>query len=327
MKNENSRDKFIKMTDFDLDKKEHGYQEDTLSQEFNYLNLVRKVLEEGSWKEGRNGRTKELFGEMIRFSLRDHTLPLLTTKLVSFKTILKELLFFIKGQTDNRILINQGVHIWDANGKREFLDSRGLTEYPENCLGPIYGFQWRRFNSKYDICRCLPCQICNCNKSEDNIDQLQDVINKLKNPATRNDRRLIVTAWNPCQIGLMALPPCHMMFQFNVTDGNKLSCLMTQRSADIGLGLPYNIASYAILTHLIAHHCGLVAHEVILSIGSAHIYECHIPQLREQLEREPKRFPTLSINTLRGEIDDYELSDFVVNDYEHHPAIRMELIA
>ena len=151
-----------------------------------YLDLVKDVIDNGSWKTGRNGRTKEVFGRMLRFSLSDNKLPLLTTKHVSWKTVLKELLFFIKGQSDNRILNNQGVHIWDWNSTREFLDSRGLTKYPEGILGPIYGVNWRNFNGKYDICRCTESQICKCNslEKEGRIDQLQDVIDKLKNPAT-----------------------------------------------------------------------------------------------------------------------------------------------
>lgn len=304
-----------------------------VTDEKQYLDIVKDVLENGTWKEGRNGRTKEVFGRMLRFSLSDNKLPLLTTKHVSWKTVLKELIFFIRGQSDNRILNKQGVHIWDGNSTREFLDSRGLTEYPEGILGNIYGFQWRNFNGKYDICKCSliesPSQLCNCNslEKEGRIDQLQNVIDKLKNPDKRNDRRLIVSAWNPCQIDKMALPPCHLMFQFNVTDCNKLSCLMTQRSADIGLGLPYNIASYAILTHLIAHHCGLEAHELILSIGSAHIYEQHIPQLTEQLTREPRLFSTLTIVNLKEKIEEYNVSDFKVFNYNPHPVIKMEFVA
>ena len=301
-----------------------------------YLNLVRDIIDNGDWKEGRNGRTKEVFGRMLRFSLSDNKLPLLTTKHVSWKTVLKELIFFIRGQSDNKILIKQGIHIWDGNSTRDFLDSRGLEDYPDGILGPIYGVQWRNFNGKYEICRCNLLErelfinkICTCNSlaKEERIDQLQNVIDKLMNPATRNDRRLIVSAWNPCQINEMSLPPCHMMFQFNVTDDNKLSCLMTQRSADVGLGLPYNIASYAILTHLIANHCGLVAHELIISIGSAHIYEQHIPQLTEQLTRNTKIFPNINISGIKEKIEEYDVSDFRVDNYNPHPMIRMEFVA
>lgn len=295
-----------------------------------YLNLVKDVMENGHWIEGRNGRTKEVFGRMLRFSLKDNTFPLLTTKKMSWKTILKELLWFIRGETDNRILNEQGVHIWDANASREFLDSRGLQRYREGILGAIYGFQWRNFNGKYKTCRCESLTDCKCNlinNEEDRFDQLQDVINKLKDPKKRNDRRLIVSAWNPCQIDQMALPPCHVMFQFNVSEGNKLSCLMTQRSADIGLGLPYNIASYAFLTHLIAYHCGLEAKELIISLGSAHIYEQHIPQLTEQITREPKEFSKISIVGSDLAIEDFTPENFTIIDYDSHPTIKMELIA
>lgn len=289
--------------------------------ETEYLNLVRDVLDNGHWKDGRNGRTKEVFGRMIRFPLENGTLPLLTTKYVSWPTVLRELLFFVRGQTDNRILNAQGVHIWDANCTREFLDSRGLQHYPEGCLGPNYGHQWRNFNAKYQISSDIESE----SKSGE-FDQLMDVIQKLKDPSTRNDRRLIVTAWNPCQLHEMALPPCHVMFQFSVMD-DKLSCLMTQRSADIGLGLPFNIASYALLTHMIAKHCGLHAHELIISIGSAHIYEQHIEPLMQQISRSVYQSPTLEISEVKENIEDYCVEDFKVKGYKFHPRIRMEMIA
>lgn len=297
--------------------------------EYEYLHLVSDVLENGEWKIGRNGKTKEVFGRMMRFSLKDGTLPLLTTKLVSWKTVLKELLWFIKGQTDNRILNEQGVTIWNGNSTREFLDGRGLTDYPEGILGNIYGFQWRNFNGNYEICKCTDLSTCKCNSLEnkDRVDQLQYIIDQLKDPAGRNSRRLIMTAWNPAQIDKMALPPCHMMCQFNVTDDGKLSCLLTQRSGDIGLGVPYNIASYAFLTHLIAHHTGLVANELIVSLGNAHIYEDHVEPLETQLKLIPHKFPKLKILEVRDKIEDYVLEDYQVVDYVHHPSIKMKFIA
>lgn len=299
------------------------------SDENQYLNLVKEILDNGTWENGRNGRTKEVFGRMMRFSLEDNTLPLITTKLVSWKTVLIELLWFIRGQTNNKILNEQGVHIWDGNSTRDFLDNVGLKEYPEGILGGIYGYQWRNFNGEYEICKCEDLKKCNCNSlsKTNRIDQLQNVINDLKDPNKRSSRRLIVSAWNPCQISKMALPPCHVMYQFKVTEGNKLSCLLTQRSCDIGLGVPYNIASYGFLTHLIAHHCGLEAKELIISLGSAHIYEEHIPQLREQINRIPYRFPNISIIDYRENPEDYEKEDFVITGYSHHPSIKMKFVA
>ena len=195
-------------------------------EEYQYLNLLENILDNGHWEEGRNGKTKSIFGNSMRFSLKDGKIPILTTKKTAWKTCLKELLWFIRGETNNKILKEQGVHIWDANGSREFLDSRGLFNYEEDELGPIYGWQWRQFNKPFfskgqeDITK------------EEGIDQLQQIIDALKDPNQRTSRRLIMTAWNPCQLLQMALPPCHILCQFNVHDGNKLSCMMVQRSCD-----------------------------------------------------------------------------------------------
>lgn len=301
------------------------------SDEHQYLSHVSNILRHGDTKtENRNGETKEMLGLTMRFSLQDATFPLLTTKLVSWKTVLKELLFFIRGETDNRILQAQGVHIWDTNSTREFLDSRGLIDYSVNQLGPVYGRQWRAFNEPYEPCRCLSLEECNCQKVtsiSNRCDQLQDVIDQLKHPTNRFSRRLIVSAWNPQQIKSMALPPCHLMFQFMVNSRNELSCIMTQRSADMGLGVPYNIASYALLTHLIAHHCNLKVGELIMNLGSAHIYKQHYNPLWEQIHRIPGTFPKIYISTKREKIEDYVLEDFIVEGYNHQGSIRMEMIA
>lgn len=254
----------------------------------------------------------------MRFSLKEGKIPILTTKKVAWKICLKELLWFIRGNTDNTLLQKQGVHIWDANGSREFLNSRGLVERKENDLGPIYGFQWRHFNAKYR----------GCSEKYDGkgIDQLEEIIEALKNPETRTSRRLVMTAWNPCALHEMALPPCHILCQFNVHDGNKLSCCMYQRSSDEFLGSPFNIASYSFLTHLLAKHCGLEAHEFVYFIGNAHIYEQHIDAVKQQLQREPYDFPTVEITQQRENIDDYIVEDFVVSNYKSHEAIKGDLI-
>lgn len=294
-------------------------------EEHQYLNILKNILNDGFWDEGRNGKTKSLFGHTMRFSLKNNKIPILTTKKTAWKTCLKELLWFIRGQTDNKILKEQGVHIWDANGSREFLDSRGLNEYSEDELGPIYGYQWRHFNKPYKrdnnsegIDQPISDQL--------NIDQLQQIIDALKDPKQRTSRRLIMTAWNPCQLDEMALPPCHIVCQFNV-HGNNLSCSMYQRSGDFPLGIPFNIASYAFLTHLIAKHCGLEAYEFIHFVGNCHIYEEHIDAMRTQVLREPIEFPTVCIKNIKENINDYEVDDFEIENYKSHDAIKMKMVA
>ncbi len=294
-------------------------------EEYQYLNIIQDIIDKGTWEEGRNGKTKSIFGGMMRFSLKDGQIPILTTKKTAWKTCLKELLWFIRGDTDNKILKEQCVHIWDANGSREFLDSRGLTSYPEDMLGPIYGYQWRNFNASYN---CFTGkQIEDLEHPFNGVDQLQQIIDALKDPKQRTSRRLIMSAWNPKQIDQMALPPCHVMCQFNVHDGNKLSCAMYQRSGDFPLGIPFNIASYSFLTHLIAKHCGLEAYEFVHFVGNCHIYEDHVEPMKEQLKRQPFKFPTVSIKQVRENINDYTVEDFEVHNYQSHEAIKMKMVA
>jgi len=291
--------------------------------EYQYLYLIHKILKEGTMEEGRNGKTKSIFGNSMRFSLRDGTLPLLTTKRVAWKTCFKELMWFIRGRTDNAELQKEGVHIWDGNTTREFLDSRGLNHYREGLIGPGYGFQWRHFNAKYDS---------NTGDIESDswagIDQLQQIIDALKDPAQQTSRRLIMTAWNPTQLNDMALPPCHILSQFNVREGKYLSCSLYQRSGDTGLGVPFNIASYSFLTHILAKHCGLEADEFVYYLGNAHIYDDHIEPLKQQLEREPYSFPKITINKKHNNINDYTLDDIVfLEEYKSHPTIKMDMRA
>ncbi len=289
-------------------------------EEQQYLNLIKNILENGTWEEGRNGKTKAIFGASMRFSLKDGKIPILTTKKTAWKTCLKELLWFIRGETDNNILKEQGVHIWDGNSSREFLDSRGLTQYEVNELGPIYGRQWRHFNAECDD---------NGKKIADSngVDQLQQIIDALKDPAQRTSRRLIMTAWNPCQLNDMALPPCHILCQFNVHDGNKLSCSMYQRSNDEACGTSFNIASYSFLTHLLAKHCGLEAFEFVYFKGNCHIYEDHVDGLKLQITREPFPFPTVSIKQVRENINDYQVDDFILENYQSHEPIKFQMVA
>jgi thymidylate synthase len=292
-----------------------------VSEEYQYLNLIQNILENGTWEHGRNGRTKSIFGNSMRFSLANGKIPILTTKKTAWKTCLKELLWFIRGQTDNKLLQEQGVHIWDGNSSREFLDSRNLSSNTEGILGPIYGRQWRNFNAPYN---CVNGKLLdNENKG---IDQLQQIIDQLKDPTQRTSRRLIMTAWNPCQLDEMALPPCHILCQFNVHDGNKLSCSMYQRSNDEACGTSFNIASYSFLTHLLAKHCGLEAHEFVYFKGNCHIYEEHIEGMKTQIERKPFPFPTVSIKEVKQNINDYQVDDFVIIGYQHHDPIKFQMV-
>ncbi len=286
----------------------------TFHDENQYLNLIEDILETNEEFVGRNGKTLAVFGSAMHFSLENNTIPYLTTKKLAHKTCLKELLWFIKGSTSNKKLKEQNVHIWDANSSREFLDSRGLTDYREDDLGPVYGFQWRYFNADYVD--------CDTDYTGKGIDQLNYIIEQLKNPETRNSRRLIMSAWNPCQIDKMALPPCHVLCQFNVLN-NKLSCSLYQRSGDVGLGVPFNIASYSILTHLIAHHVGLEAYEFIYYLGNAHIYDDHIETLKTQKDIIPYRFPTLTIAKHYECIDEYKVEDFVIENYKFHEQMKL----
>lgn len=294
------------------------YRNTIYHEENQYLNLIDNILEENTEFDGRNGKTLAIFGSSMHFTLENNIIPLLTTKKLAYKTCLKELLWFIKGLTNNQTLIDQNVHIWDANGSREFLNSRGLYNNIVNDLGPIYGFQWRHFNANYND--------CNTNYKNKGIDQLKYIIEQLKNPETRNSRRLIMTAWNPCQLELMALPPCHVMCQFNVSNNNMLSCSLYQRSGDVGLGVPFNIASYCYLTHLIAHHCDLIPYEFIYNLGNAHIYNDHIEGLNKQKNRIPYTFPKLKIINKYNNIEDYKLSDFIIEDYNYHDSINLIMI-
>jgi thymidylate synthase len=290
-----------------------------LHEEYQYLNLIHDIIHSGVHEKGRNGFTKSVFGASMVFSLTDGKIPILTTKRTAWKTCFKELLWFIRGDTNNTNLQKESVHIWDANGSREFLDSRGLVNNREGDLGPVYGHQWRHFNAAYSD--------CDADYNGKGVDQLLQIIEQLKNPETRTSRRMVMTAWNPCQLDEMALPPCHILCQFNVHDGNKLSCALYQRSGDVGLGVPFNIASYSALTHIIAKHCDLEACEFIYHLGNAHIYEEHIDPLIKQLERTPYEFPRVEICEKREKIENYIMNDIKIKDYKSHDIISMKMIA
>lgn len=256
-----------------------------------YEMVVSDVLEHGVVKADRTGTgTRSVFGRQIRFNLAEG-FPLVTTKRVHMKSIAYELLWFLRGESNVQWLQDNGVTIWD-----EWADADGE-------LGPVYGVQWRSWPTP----------------SGEAIDQITDVIQEIqRNP---DSRRLIVSAWNPADIPDMALAPCHALFQFYVADG-KLSCQLYQRSADMFLGVPFNIASYALLTHMIAQQAGLEVGDFVWTGGDCHIYENHLEQVRLQLEREPYPAPTLVIKRKPDSIFDYTYEDFEIVDYQHHPAIR-----
>jgi thymidylate synthase len=288
-------------------------------EEEQYIQLIKDILKEGIQDNGRNGNNLSIFGSSMIFSLKNNKIPLLTSKKLAWKTCLKELLWFIQGKTDNTILQSQNVHIWDKNATREFLDERKLYHYKEGDLGPVYGHQWRHFNADYTN--------CNGDYSGKGIDQLQSIIDQLKDENTRNSRRIILTSWNPEQLDEMSLPPCHLLAQFNVSNHDELSCCMYQRSADVGLGVPFNIASYSFLTHILAKHCDLKPDKLIYTAGNCHIYDDHIEPLKQQLNNKLFDFPTVEIKNKYENINDYKLNDFIINNYICNEKINMEVRA
>lgn len=256
-----------------------------------YEDLLRDILAHGTPKSDRTGTgTRSVFGRQMRFDLSE-SFPLITTKRVHFKSVALELLWFLRGESNVRWLQERGVTIWD-----EWADDDGE-------LGPVYGVQWRSWPTP----------------DGGQIDQIAKLIDGLKN--NPDSRRHIVTAWNPAEVENMALPPCHAMFQFYVADG-KLSCQLYQRSADTFLGVPFNIASYALLTLMVAQQVGLEPGEFVWTGGDVHIYDNHLDQVTEQLSRSPFPYPKLRLRRKPASIFDYELDDFEVLDYQHHPGIK-----
>uniref|UniRef100_A0A2C9JUE5 Thymidylate synthase n=1 Tax=Biomphalaria glabrata TaxID=6526 RepID=A0A2C9JUE5_BIOGL len=287
---------------------------DTRYDEQQYLDAIKEIMERGNLRSNRTGiDTKSIFGMQMKYCIRN-SFPLLTTKRVFWRGILEELLWFIRGSTNGHELAQKDVHIWDANGSREFLDGRGLHDREEGDLGPIYGFQWRHFGAEYS----------NMHASYDGqgVDQLKSVIEKIKN--SPNERTIIICAWNAKDLPKMALPPCHCLVQFYVANG-ELSCQLYQRSGDMGLGVPFNIASYALLTYMIAHITGLKTGDFVHTLGDAHVYVNHEEPLKVQLSRKPRPFPKLVIKRTVTEIEDFKADDFEIVDYNPHPRIKMEM--
>ena len=287
-----------------------------------YISLVKKIIYQGETNVTRNGTTKSIFGANMRFSLKNRTIPLITTKKMAWKTCLHELIWFLRGKTSNEWLQERNVNIWNGNGSREFLDHQGFSERKEGDLGPIYGHQWRFFNAPYTS--------CDSNYKEQGIDQINRIITILKGEhptENKKSRRMVVSAWNPGQLSEMVLPPCHVLFQFHVNNKEELSCSLYQRSGDVGLGIPFNIASYSFLTHLIAHHTGLKPGYFIHNIGDCHIYTEHEEALKKQIIREPYASPTLSILNTYDNINQYDVNDFKIHDYKHYSKINMDMKA
>lgn len=328
----------------------------TPHEEHQYLDLIQDILQRGEHRPDRTGTgTLSLFAPpQLRFSLskpdpssptgeRIPILPLLTTKRVFLRAVTTELLWFVSGCTTSKPLFEAGIHIWDGNGSREFLDKLGFTHREEGDLGPVYGFQWRHFGADYED--------CHADYAGKGVDQIAEIVRKLKkNPY---DRRIILSAWNVADLSKMALPPCHMFAQFYVSypdavrgeaalqqqpnghgaqekqkSKGHLSCLLYQRSCDMGLGVPFNIASYALLTHMLAHACDLVPGELIHTMGDAHVYLDHIDALKEQLLREPREFPTFNVkrdDRGSGNMDGWKVEELEVLGYKPHGGIKMKM--
>ena len=259
-----------------------------------YLDLLQHVLDNGTDKSDRTGTgTRSVFGYQMRFNLADG-FPVLTTKKLHLKSIIHELLWFLAGDTNIRYLKENGVRIWD-----EWADENGD-------LGRVYGAQWRSWRGA----------------NGETVDQIANVVRQIRQ--TPDSRRLIVSAWNPAEVDDMALPPCHALFQFYVANG-KLSCQLYQRSADIFLGVPFNIASYALLTMMVAQVCGLQAGEFVHTLGDAHLYQNHLEQARLQLTREPRALPKMHINPDVRDIFAFKFDDFELQDYDPHPHIKAQV--
>lgn len=292
-----------------------------------YLDLLNRICHEGVVRGDRTGTgTKGIFGHQMRFDLSEG-FPLVTTKRLFLKGVIYELLWFLKGDTNIKYLVDNGVHIWDSDAfryynelcvrhgvlpvdKDTFLAAAGVESpiegYRFGDLNNVYGYQWRSWPTR----------------DGGAIDQIRKVIETIKTNPT--SRRMIVSAWNVADVDSMALPPCHTMFQFFVAEG-KLSCMLYQRSGDTFLGVPFNIASYALLTMMIAKECGLEAGEFIHTLGDAHLYLNHLEQAEEQLSREPRKLPTMHLNPAVESVFDYKYEDFTLEGYDPHPAIKAPL--
>lgn len=279
-----------------------------------FLSVMNDVVYTGTEKLDRTGvGTKSIFGQQLKFSLRDHSFPLLTTRRMFLRGIFEELMLYIRGQTDNQILEDKKISVWRGNTSREFLDSKGLTELPVGDMGPSYGFLFRHFGAEYKTCKD--------DYTGQGVDQLMNVINTLRtNPA---DRRMIISLWSPPDLTKCPLPPCLYNYQF-YTSGQELSCMMTQRSSDFVVAGGWNVATGALLTYMIAHVTGFMPGELIWNIGDTHVYNNLIEPAKKQLDRVPRPFPKLFLKSRNNiDITNFEFTDLEVLAYNPHPAIEM----
>lgn len=302
----------VKSRDYDR----YCYRANIVHDEMQYLQALENIVNNGENRPDRTGvGTRSIFGNVsMRFDIRSR-LPIFTTKKVFYDIIIKELLFFISGKTDASILEEQGVKIWSANTSHEFLSDRGL-DYNQGDMGPMYGFQWRHFG----------CEYINCDTEYSGLDQLQRLIDNIRSDPF--SRRHVLCNWNAGQIDQMVLAPCHILAQFNVSgDKRYLDCQMYQRSGDMFLGVPFNIASYSLLTYMIAHICNLVPRYFTITIGDAHIYNTHLNAVDRLIKRTPRPFPkcTFRSATKIHEIDDFTFNSFIIHEYTSWPAISAEM--
>jgi thymidylate synthase len=292
------------------------------SSEEGYLQLLKDTLNDGEKRDTRNGLVVSRFGCMMNFKSIGTSFPLLTTKKMFFRGIVEELLWFLRGSTNAKELQDKGIHIWDGNSSREYLDSIGKQEYAVGELGPVYGWQWKHFGKTYND--------NNISVSSVGIDQIKYVIEELQKD--NNSRRAVLSAWNPVDLEKMALPPCHILYVFYKNKGG-ISCHMTMRSSDLFLGLPFNIASTALLTHIIAKVLYMKPCEISLSLCDAHIYEEHIEKVNIQIQKEAYEMPSLKIMkeppSLESSIEEklkwigeLDYDDFVLDNYESHESIK-----
>lgn len=291
-----------------------------MQQEQGYLQLMEHILRTGEERHGRNGVTKSVFGNRLEFDLRKG-FPLLTTKRVFWRGVAEELFWFLRGSTNANELKEKGIHIWDGNSTREFLDSVGLSNVPEGHIGAAYGYQWRYSGADFP-------------STSNGVDQVRYLLEELSNHP--HGRRAVLNAWNPKQLHLMALPPCHMSYQFYIGDAG-LSCMMMMRSCDVGAGLPFNIASTALFTHMMAHVLHVPAHRIIVIMGDTHIYEEHFESAEKQIDRVPYPLPSLhikkdapprgaSLEDKVGWLETLTIDDVEVRDYVCHPALKYTMV-
>lgn len=272
--------------------------------EKNYLDLLKKILNDGETREDRTGTgTISLFGQQVEFDI-ENSFPLLTTKKINFKSVVTELLWFLRGDTNIKFLKDNGVNFWDGNTSRQFLDGRGLQNYEVGDTGPLYGYQWRNFGGS-------------------GVDQIANMLKILKTDPT--SRRIFMSAWNPVDLDSMCIPPCHVSFQLYVSRGIYLDGHLYMRSNDTALGLPFNIACYSLLIYIFGHLTGYKPHRLVISFGDVHIYKNVVEQIEEQLSRPLRPLPILKIIDAAKNIDDFNFESFGLSDYDPHPFIKMEM--